>query len=216
MLKCLHDQKESPVSHDTLFTPAVEKDENRTMEPLLTSFLIGIGLSMDCLAVAIAAGAHLHVSRLRTALTLALFFGAFQAGMTLAGFFLGAGFAPFISTYDHWVAAIMLFAIGGKMIAEGIHDGEAEEAPDVLDISAVTWLSVATSIDALAVGISFAILNTPVLGPALIIGVVAAFFSCAGVFLGGKLAHILGRRVDIAGGLILVLIGIRILLEHTT
>ncbi len=185
------------------------------MELLLTSAMIGIGLSMDCFAVAIAAGAHLNVSRMRTALTLAVFFGAFQAGMMLVGFFLGSGFAPLISTYDHWVAAIMLFAIGGKMIYEGIHDWEEEEAPDVVNLPAVTWLAIATSIDALAVGISFAFLNEPVLIPALVIGIVAALFSSAGVFLGGKLAHLLGRRVDIAGGLILVFIGIRILLEHT-
>jgi putative Mn2+ efflux pump MntP len=185
------------------------------MELLLTSALIGIGLSMDCFAVAIAAGAHLNVSRARTALTLAVFFGAFQAGMTLAGFFLGSGFAPLIAAYDHWVAALLLFAIGGKMIREGIQDTEEEEAPDVVSIIAVTYLAIATSIDALAVGISFAFLNETVLVPALIIGIVAALFSCAGVFLGGKIAHILGRRADIAGGVILMLIGIRILMEHT-
>ncbi|HOX36227.1 MAG TPA: manganese efflux pump MntP family protein [Methanoregulaceae archaeon] len=184
------------------------------MDLLLTSFLIGIGLSMDCLAVAIAAGAHLKVSRLKTAAILALFFGAFQAGMTLAGFFLASGFASLISDFDHWVAALMLFAIGGKMIYEGVHDGEEEEIPDVMNLAAVTYLAVATSIDALAVGISFAFLGMPVLSPAIIIGVVAALVSCAGVFLGGRLAHVLGRRADIAGGLILILIGLRILLEH--
>lgn len=184
------------------------------MELLLISFLIGIGLSMDCLAVAIAAGAHLHVNRLRTALTLALFFGVFQAGMTLAGFLLGAGFTSLTAAYDHWVAAFMLFAIGGKMVAEGIRDGEDENVPEVLNLPAVTYLAIATSIDALAVGISFAVLNTPVLVPALVIGIVAAVVSYAGVYLGGKLAHVLGRRVDIAGGLILVLIGVKILLEH--
>jgi len=185
------------------------------MDLLLTSVLIGIGLSMDCLAVAIAAGAHLKVSRLQTAGILALFFGGFQAGMTLAGFFLTSGFASFISAYDHWVAALMLFAIGGKMIAEGIRDGGEEEEVDVLNLAAVTYLAVATSIDALAVGISFAVLDMPILVPALVIGLVAALVSCAGVFVGGRLAHILGRRADIAGGLILILIGIRILLEHT-
>jgi len=184
------------------------------MELLLTSVLIGIGLSMDCFAVAIAAGARLKASRIRTALTLAVSFGAFQAGMTLIGFFFGAGFAQLISAFDHWVAALLLFAIGGKMIFEGIYGGEEEEAPDVLHISAVTYLAIATSIDALAVGISFAFLDAPVLVPALVIGIVAALFSCAGVVLGGKLAPILGRRVDIAGGVILLLIGIRILMEH--
>lgn len=185
------------------------------MDLLLTSFLIGIGLSMDCFAVAIAAGAHLRASRLKTAGILALFFGAFQAGMTLAGYLLASGFASLIADYDHWIAAFLLFIIGGKMLYEGVHEREEEEVPDVLNLSAVTVLAVATSIDALAVGISFAFLGMPVLSPAIIIGVVAALVSCAGVFLGGRLAHVLGRRADIAGGLILILIGLRILLEHT-
>jgi putative Mn2+ efflux pump MntP len=185
------------------------------MDFLLTSVLIGIGLSMDCLAVAIAAGAHLNVSRIRTALTLALFFGAFQAGMMLAGFYFVSGFSGTISAYDHWIAAFMLFAIGGKMIFEGIRDGREEEIPDMMNLASVTWLAIATSIDALAVGISFAVLSMPVILPALIIGLVAGCFSIAGVVLGGKLAHILGKRADIAGGVILLLIGIRILIEHT-
>lgn len=184
-------------------------------ELLFTSALIGIGLSMDCFAVAIAAGAHLRASRIRTALVLALFFGGFQAGMMLAGFFAASGFARLISAYDHWIAAGLLFAIGGKMILEGVRDGDDQETPDIMDLFSVTWLAIATSIDALAVGISFAFLEEQVLVPALIIGTIAALVSCAGVYLGGKLAHILGKRADIAGGLILVLIGIRILLGHT-
>jgi putative Mn2+ efflux pump MntP len=108
----------------------------------------------------------------------------------------------------------MLFLIGGKMVMEGVRDGEEGGAPDVVNILAVTYLAIATSIDALAVGISFAFLNMPVLVPALIIGAISAGVSWTGVFLGGKLGHLLGRRMDIIGGLILILIGIRILLEH--
>lgn len=182
---------------------------------LLTVILIGIGLSMDCLAVAFAAGAYQKVSRLKTAVILAAFFGAFQFGMTLAGFFLGFGFAHFISSYDHWVAAILLFIIGGKMILEGARGGGDKEVIEVMNLMAVTWLAIATSIDALAVGISFAFLEIPVFVPSLVIGIIAALFSYAGVFLGGKLGSLLGRRVDVAGGLILFFIGIRILLEHT-
>jgi putative Mn2+ efflux pump MntP len=184
------------------------------MEILLTSALIGIGLSMDCFAVAIAAGGYQKVSRLKTAVILAVFFGSFQTGMTLAGALVGSGFAHRISSYDHWIAAIMLFLIGGKMVMEGVRDGEEGGAPDVVNILAVTYLAIATSIDALAVGISFAFLNMPVLVPALIIGAISAGVSWTGVFLGGKLGHLLGRRMDIIGGLILILIGIRILLEH--
>lgn len=184
------------------------------MDLLLTSVLVGIGLSMDCFAVAIAFGAHLHASRIRTALILATFFGGFQTGMTLAGFFLGSGFIAIISAYDHWVAAVMLFAIGGKMIYEGIHGSEEEGKTDVLDIPAVSCLAVATSIDAFAAGISFAFLGMTILFPAIIIGIIAAIISCIGVFLGGKLAGVIGRRANIAGGLILVLLGIRILFSR--
>jgi len=169
---------------------------------------------MDCLAVSFAVGAHQKTSRIRAALILALFFGGFQGGMTLLGWLLGSGFADAIAAYDHWVAAGLLFIIGGKMIIDGIKDGHEEEAPDVFNLVAVFILAVATSIDALAVGLSFSLLHIFPLIPALIIGLVSAIFSVGGVYSGGKIGHILGKRVDILGGVILTLIGIRILLEH--
>ncbi|NLW77764.1 MAG: manganese efflux pump [Methanomicrobiales archaeon] len=185
------------------------------MELLFTSILLGIGLAMDCLAVSFAVGAHQKTSRIKAAFILALFFGGFQGGMTVLGWLLGTGFADFISEYDHWVAFGLLFIIGGKMVYEGVQDGEEETAPDVFNLVAVLILAIATSIDALAVGLSFAFLQIFPIIPAIIIGIISGIFATAGVYTGGRLGHLLGRRVDIVGGIILVLIGLRIILEHT-
>ncbi|HOJ95359.1 MAG TPA: manganese efflux pump MntP family protein [Methanospirillum sp.] len=185
------------------------------MDLLFTSVFIGIGLAMDCLAVSFAVGGHQKSSRLRAALILALFFGGFQSGMTLLGWLLGSGFADAIAAFDHWVAAGLLFIIGGKMILDGIKDGHEEEAPDIFNLVAVLILAVATSIDALAVGLSFALLHITPLIPAFIIGLISGFFSIGGVFTGGKVGHLVGKRIDLLGGCILILIGVRIVLEHT-
>jgi putative Mn2+ efflux pump MntP len=176
------------------------------MEILITSTLIGLGLAMDCLAVSFAAGANQRTARIKTAFILAIFFGGFQLGMTILGWVLGTGFADIISTYDHWIAAGLLGIIGIKMLFEGIHDGEEKEAPDVLHLIPVVTLAIATSIDALAVGISFAFLKVEPIIPAVIIGIVASLVSIIGVYSGGKAGHILGNRVDILGGIILIAI----------
>jgi putative Mn2+ efflux pump MntP len=186
------------------------------MDLIITSVFIGIGLAMDCLAVSFAVGAHQKTSRLRAAIILALFFGGFQGGMTLLGWLAGTGFADTIAAFDHWVAAGLLFIIGGKMIFDGIKDGLEEEAPDVFNLVIVIILAVATSIDALAVGLSFSFLYIVPLIPAVIIGLISALFSIGGIFSGGKVGYVLGKRVDIPGGVILVLIGVRIILEHLT
>jgi len=185
------------------------------MELYLTSLLIGIGLSMDCLAVSFAVGTHQKSARIKAALILALFFGGFQCGMTLFGWFLGTGFADLISTYDHWIASFLLFIIGGKMLIEGLRNDNKKDAPDIFNLVAILTLSVATSIDALAVGISYAVLNISPLIPSMIIGLVSGIVSISGVYSGGKAGHILGTRVDILGGLILILIGLKIIFEHT-
>ena len=184
----------------------------RFMDLILTSILIGIGLAMDCFAVSIATGGHQKVGQVKTALILGLFFGVFQAGMTLLGWALGSGFVNLISSFDHYIAALLLFIIGGKMAFEGIRDGEEEEPANVMNLVSVTVLAIATSIDALAVGISFAFLDVAPLVPAIIIGLVAFAFSLAGVGIGGKLGHLLGHRVDILGGVILILIGLKVLI----
>ncbi len=185
------------------------------MDILITSVLIGLGLAMDCMAVSFAAGANQRTARFTTAITLATFFGGFQCGMTILGWLLGNGFAEFISAYDHWIASGLLGIIGAKMLIEGVKDEKDENPPDVLHLIPVVILAIATSIDALAVGIGFAFLQVNPLLPAVIIGLVAALISVIGVYFGGKAGHILGKKVDILGGTILIAIGLKILLDHT-
>lgn len=182
---------------------------------LVTPILIGIALSMDCLAVSLAVGTSTKQNLLKTALIIALCFGVFQAGMTLIGWAAGTGLTMVIAGFDHWVAFILLVVIGAKMIHEGLGNGEDEKVGP-LQFLPVMILSLATSIDALAVGVSFAFLHMSVLVPAVIIGIVAFILSFAGVMTGMKLASVLGRRIEIAGGLILIVIGLNILLSHMT
>jgi putative Mn2+ efflux pump MntP len=182
---------------------------------LLTPALIGIGLSMDCFAVSLAIGTTTKTRLIYAAAIIALCFGVFQAGMTVIGWVAGVSLIGFISAYDHWVAFILLAVVGGKMIGEGVW-GDEEEAPiEGIRLVPVIVLSVVTSIDALAVGVSFGVLQEAVLLPALIIGIVCFGISFAGVMLGERLESILGNKMEIFGGIILVLIGIRILYEHT-
>ncbi|MCK9592108.1 MAG: manganese efflux pump MntP family protein [Methanoregula sp.] len=182
---------------------------------LLTPALIGIGLSMDCFAVSLAIGATTKTRLFHAAAIIALCFGVFQAGMTVIGWVAGISLIGLISTYDHWIAFILLAIVGGKMIQEGIWVDEDEPQIDSVRFVPVIFLSLATSIDALAVGVSFGVLQTAVLVPALIIGIVCFVISFAGVMLGEQLETILGNKMEIFGGLILVLIGIRIIYEHT-
>jgi putative Mn2+ efflux pump MntP len=181
---------------------------------LITPILIGIALSMDCFAVSLAIGTSTKTKILHAALIIALCFGVFQTGMTLAGWFAGTGLTVFIAGFDHWLAFLLLGLIGAKMIHEGLEEEEEEETIAVLQFVPVMVLSFATSIDALAVGVSFAFLRMSILVPALIIGIVAFIISFAGVMSGMKLKAVLGRRIEILGGLILILIGLNIVYTH--
>ncbi len=181
---------------------------------LLTPAVIGIGLSMDCFAVSLAIGTTTKTRLIYAAVIIAIFFGTFQAGMTAIGWLAGSSVIGLISAYDHWVAFILLAIVGGKMMWEGIHGGEEDAHTEVLHLVPVIVLSFATSIDALAVGISFGVLQTAILVPALIIGIVCFVISLAGVLLGERLEDILGSKMEIIGGLILILIGINILAGH--
>jgi len=181
---------------------------------LLTPVLIGIGLSMDCFAVSLVIGTTTKTRLIYAAAIIALCFGAFQAGMTGIGWLAGVSLIGLISAYDHWIAFVLLAIVGGKMIWEGVR-GEEDETPlEGIRIVPVVVLSFATSIDALAVGISFGVLQTAVVIPALIIGIVCFGISFAGVMLGERLETFLGNKMEIFGGIILILIGLRILSEH--
>lgn len=181
---------------------------------LVSVALIAIGLALDCFAVSIAVGTSENLPRFPTAGVIALFFGSFQIGMNIAGWAAGSWLVGLIEGFDHWVAFLLLMIIGIKMILEGIRGEEGREGLDYFQFSTIFILSLATSMDSLGVGLSFALLSTTILVPALIIGGTAFLFSFMGVLLGKRLGEIFGQRIEVAGGIILIGIGIRILLEH--
>jgi putative Mn2+ efflux pump MntP len=176
-------------------------------------FLIGVSLSMDALAVSIAAGLTLRRSRIPSALKIGLFFGGFQAIMPFVGWACGIHLLRFIQSIDHWVAFGLLVFIGGKMIYEAFKIEEAEKQ-DYLHTPVLFVLAVATSIDALAVGLSFALLKVAILAPVIIIGCTTFVISFAGLLLGKQIGHFFEKKIEIAGGIILIGIGIKILVEH--
>ena len=178
--------------------------------------LIGVGLSMDAFAVAICQGLSMTKIRWSHALTVGLYFGGFQALMPFIGWMLGSQFAGRIQRYDHWIAFILLAFIGGNMIREALSDGEDEEAAvgAGVDHKKLFFMAVATSIDALAVGVTFAFLDTAILPAISIIGCTTFCISVAGVAVGCWFGARYKKRAEITGGAILVLLGIKILLEH--
>ena len=181
---------------------------------LWTVFLIGIGLSMDAFAVALGCCAHFEGRRRDKALRMGIFFGGFQALMPFLGWILGTRLVAWVSPFDHWLAFGLLAFIGGKMVLEGFRREGAECARECLTLRTLFILAVATSIDALAVGLTLALLDVFILWPMLIIGGTTFVLSFAGVFIGEKLGSLAGRWFDIAGGLVLIGIGMKILIEH--
>ena len=180
--------------------------------------LIGVGLSMDAFAVSICQGISMTKIKWGHALTVGLYFGGFQALMPFTGWMLGSQFAGCIQQYDHWVAFVLLVLIGGNMIREAL-SGEEDEAEDAaigagLDHKKLFLMAIATSIDALAVGVTFAFLDTAILPAIGIIGTTTFFISVAGVAVGCWFGARYKKRAEITGGVILVLLGVKILLEH--
>jgi manganese efflux pump family protein len=183
---------------------------------ILATLLIAVGLAMDSFAVSISGGTTVRHDWLRHALIVGALFGGFQALMPVIGWLGGVGLAMYIAGYGHWIAFLLLALIGGKMIYEGIGNSEEEVRLESPAMTTLLLLAVATSIDALAVGVTFAVLDTSILVPVIVIGLVTFGFSVAGVFIGARFGHIFERRMEIIGGLILIGIGLRILLEHLT
>lgn len=175
---------------------------------------IAVGLSMDAFAVAVCKGLALKKIRLTHALAVGLWFGAFQALMPLIGFFLGAQFKDAIAAYDHWVAFVLLALIGGNMIREAAFEKEKEETDAALSPRSMLPLAVATSIDALAVGVTFAFLDVNVGPSVILIGVTTCVLSMIGVKLGSLFGAKYEKKAQILGGVILILLGVKILLEH--
>lgn len=213
---------------------------------LVSIFMTAIGLSMDAVAVSIAKGMTLKKDLGKNALRIAIFFGIFQGGMPLIGWFAGRYFEDYIKSFDHWIAFLLLSAIGGKMIYESLK-GNKERKEELAKISSevshstveeevsldiagcdkacelksedlsnksLTILAIATSIDALAVGVSFAFLDVNIIPAVLMIGF-TTFILCVGaVLIGKKLGCVLQKYAEIVGGIILILIGLNILIEH--
>lgn len=182
----------------------------------LELFLIAVGLSADAFSVSVCKGLNMRKLNLKHGYIIALFFGGFQAVMPLIGYLLGTGFSGYIERFDHWIAFVLLAFIGGKMAIEAIceKDGDEAEKTDVLKMGELTVLAVATSIDALAVGITFAFLKVNILPSVLLIGVTTFALSLGGVLLGNRFGAKYKSKAEIAGGVILILIGLKILLEH--
>ncbi len=177
--------------------------------------LIGVGLAMDAFAVALCKGLCMPRMDKKQAAIIGLFFGGFQAFMPFVGWLLGIQFEQYITEVDHWIAFVLLGIIGGKMIYEAVKGEEEEnETCERLNIKELFIMAVATSIDALAVGITFAFLKTPIVPAVSIIGVTTFILSVIGVAIGHRFGARFKSKAEFAGGLVLVLIGLKILLEH--
>ncbi len=176
--------------------------------------LIGVSLAMDALAVSIAKGLASGKPTAKGALVVGLWFGAFQALMPFLGWVLGSAFSDLISAVDHWIAFVLLALIGGNMIREAVSGEDDDEADASLAPKTMLLLAVATSIDALAVGINFALLDVNIWLAIAVIGVVTFLISAAGYLFGGVLGEKFKSRAQIAGGVVLILIGIKVLVEH--
>jgi len=183
---------------------------------IISIIFIAFGLAMDAFAVSITSGLTIKQLRINDALKIAIFFGSFQAIMPLIGWSAGLSFRDFISGIDHWIAFGLLSLIGCKMIYESSKMEVNSKKIDPLNVYVLLMLSIATSIDALAVGLSLSFLNVSIALPAIIIGVVTFLLSIFGVYLGNRFGHYFERKIEIIGGLILIGIGIRILINHLT
>lgn len=177
-------------------------------------FLLGVGLSMDAFAVSICKGLAAKKVGLRHMCTAGLWFGGFQALMPLLGFFLGSAFYRYITAFDHWIAFVLLAFIGGKMIREAMEPDDVSEEDSSFGAGTMLIMAIATSIDALAVGITFAFLQVRIWLAVGLIGLTTFAFSAAGVRIGSIFGAKWKAKAETAGGVILILIGLKILLEH--
>lgn len=184
---------------------------------IIELLLTAIGLSMDAFAVSVCKGLGMKKLNYKQGIIIGLYFGVFQAAMPLIGYFLGSTFAKYINAFDHWIAFILLGFIGGKMLIDAIKSKDEEEvlAEDKpLNHKELFVLAIATSIDALAVGIAFACLNVNLVSSVSMIGITTLILSFIGVCIGHKFGNKFEKKAEIAGGLVLIGIGIKILIEH--
>ncbi len=175
-------------------------------------FILAVGLSMDAFAVSICKGLSMSRMKWKNAVLAGVYFGGFQAGMPLIGYLLGVQFENMITSVDHWIAFILLSLIGGNMIKESM--GEAEEMDEDFAFKTMVLLAIATSVDALAVGVTFAFLNVNILIAVTLIGITTFAFSFAGIKIGNVFGCKYKSKAELAGGIVLVIMGIKILIEH--
>lgn len=182
--------------------------------PLWEILVIAVGLSMDAVAVSLAASATNRARGARATFRLSFHFGLFQFLMPVIGWFLGATVAPYIESVDHWIAFGLLAFVGGRMIRAGMSGPEEGPARDPSRGTTLVMLSLATSVDALAIGLTLAMLGNAIWYPSAVIGVVTGGLSLAAVLLGRRIGRGVGARMELVGGLALVAIGVRILSQH--
>jgi putative Mn2+ efflux pump MntP len=189
-------------------------DPERADMPIWAVILIAVGLAMDAFAVSVVSGLTIRRLTVPHAFRIAAFFGLFQAVMPIVGWTAGFGVRRWIAAYDHWIAFALLAVVGIKMIYEAVTMDTGERTGDPHSWSALLALSVATSIDALAVGLSLTLIGVRILLPAAIIGAVTFWLSLGGVYLGRKVGHFFEKGIEMAGGLILIGIGVAIVIRH--
>jgi putative Mn2+ efflux pump MntP len=180
----------------------------------ITSSLIGIGLAMDAFAVSLGIGSTPHAQNHSARFRLSFHFGFFQGLMTVLGWLAGSSIAQWISTFDHWVAFALLAYVGSNMIRSGFHPETATYLQNPSRGKILMMLCIATSLDAMAVGLSMAMIGTPIWMPAALIAIITFGLSAFGLQVGNGLGQRFGKRMEIIGGLILLFIGIRILIQH--
>lgn len=185
------------------------------MPPVIQIFIISFILALDAFSVSIAGGMKSQKAKVAHAVKISAFFGAFQAGMPVIGWVVGETLKSFIAGVDHWVAFILLGVIGLKMIREALGNTQ-EEKRDILNTKTLLLLSVATSIDALIIGITLSLLKIPFFVSIITIGVVTFILSFLGFIFGKQLGVLFGKKAEALGGVALVLIGLKILIEHLT
>jgi len=187
--------------------------KNGFME-ILTIILIGLGLTGDTLAVSLTTGLTLNRVSFAQALRMAIVLAIFQAAMPLIGWYLGTQIRNYISEFDHWFAFVLLSIIGGKMIIESFKKEEEKKDFNPLKLTVLIGIAIATSIDALVVGVSFAFIDINILLAIFIIGFLTFMVAMTGIFIGKKTGNLFGSKVEILGGIILILIGLKILIQH--
>jgi putative Mn2+ efflux pump MntP len=181
---------------------------------LITIIILAVGLGVDAFSVAIGIGAAHDKKSWAPILRLAAAFGIFQFVMPIVGWMAGLTVVEIIASFDHWIAFALLALVGGKLIWEGFETEKEEKKTDQTRGWPLLMLSIATSIDALAVGFSFSVLKNPIFSPAVIIGIVCFLMTITGMIFGKVLAKLFGKKVEIFGGIVLIAIGVKILIDH--